>query len=99
MACVCVFKIKKERDRLLFGGITMSIVVSDQQLVAQLAAAGEAQLEDETGRSLGRFFTEERLRRLVIDWANANVSTADLDSSRQEGPARPLSEIWKRIGA
>jgi len=77
----------------------MSIVVSDQQLAAQLAAAGEAQLEDQAGRPLGRFFTEERLRRLVIDWAKTNISTPDLDESRREGAGRPLAEIWKRIGA
>jgi hypothetical protein len=77
----------------------MSIVVSNQQLVAQLAAVGEAQLQDGAGRPLGLFFTEERLRRLVIDWANANISTADLDESRGEGAGRPLAEIWKRIGA
>ena len=77
----------------------MSIVVSDQQLIAKLAAAGEARLEDEAGKPLGRFFTEERLRRLVIDWAKANVSTADLDESCRDGAGRPLAEIWKRIGA
>lgn len=77
----------------------MSIVVSDQQLIAKLAAAGEARLEDEAGKPLGRFFTEERLRRLVIEWAKANVSTTDLDESRRNGGGRPLAEIWKRIGA
>jgi hypothetical protein len=77
----------------------MTIVVSDQQLVAQLAAVGEAQLEDMAGRPLGRFFTDERLRRLVIDWAKSNISTADLDASRGDGIGLPLTEVWKRIGA
>jgi len=73
----------------------MSIVVSDQQLAAQLAAVGEAQLEDVAGRPLGRFFTEERLRRLVIDWAKANISTADLDESRGAGGG----VRWPRSGS
>lgn len=77
----------------------MHIVVSDHRLVAQLAAVGEAQLEDGAGRPLGRFFTEDGLRRLVIEWANANVSTAELDESRKDGQGRPLAEIWKRLGA
>jgi hypothetical protein len=77
----------------------MPIVVSDQELVSRLTAAGSAELQDVSGKPIGRFFTEERLRRMVIEWAEANISTGELDSSLREGKGRTLQEIWKRLGA
>ena len=77
----------------------MSIVVSDQELVSRLTAAGSAELQDVSGKPIGRLFTEERLRRMVIEWAEANISTGELDSSLREGKGRTLQEIWKRLGA
>jgi hypothetical protein len=77
----------------------MSIVVSDQELVARLTAAGSAELQDASGKPIGRFFTEEEFRRMVIDWMSATVSTAELDAALREGKGRTLQEIWKRLGA
>jgi hypothetical protein len=77
----------------------MSIVVSDQGLVEQLTAAGSAELRDPSGRPIGRFFTEEQFRRMVADWAEVNISTAELDAAVREGKGRTLQEIWKRLGA
>jgi hypothetical protein len=77
----------------------MSIVVSDQDLVARLTAAGSAELQDASGKPIGRFFTEEEFRRMVIDWMSATVSTAELDAALREGKGRTLQEIWKRLGA
>jgi hypothetical protein len=76
----------------------MSIVVSDQELVARLTAAGSAELQDASGKPIGRFFTEEEFRRMVIDWMSATVSTAELDAALREGKGRTLQEIWKRLG-
>ena len=77
----------------------MSIVVSDQELVSRLTAAGSAELQDVSGKPIGRFFTEERLRRMVIEWAEANISTGELEAALREGKGRTLQEIWKRLGA
>jgi hypothetical protein len=76
----------------------MSIVVSDQELVARLTAAGSAELQDASGKPIGRFFTEQEFRRMVIDWMSATVSTAELDAALREGKGRTLQEIWKRLG-
>jgi hypothetical protein len=77
----------------------MSIVVSDQELVARLTAAGSAELQDASGKPIGRFFTEEEFRRMVIDWMSATVSTAELDADFEARQGRTLQEIWKRLGA
>lgn len=77
----------------------MSIVVSDQDLVERLTAAGSAELQDASGKPIGRFFTEEQFRRMVADWMLANVSTADLDTDFESRQGRTLQEIWKRLGA
>ena len=80
-------------------GFVMSIVVSDQDLVSRLTAAGSAELEDASGTPIGMFFTEEQFRRMVADWAMANVSRAELDADFESGQGRTLQEIWKRLGA
>jgi hypothetical protein len=77
----------------------MSIVVSDQDLVERLTAAGSAELQDASGKPIGRFFTEEQFRRMVADWMLANVSTAELDTDFESRQGRTLQEIWKRLGA
>jgi hypothetical protein len=77
----------------------MSIVVSDQELVERLTAAGSAELQDASGKPIGRFFTEEQFRRMVADWMFANVSTAELDADFESRQGRALQEIWKRLGA
>jgi hypothetical protein len=77
----------------------MSIVVSDQELVERLTAAGSAELQDASGKPIGRFFTEEQFRRMVADWMFANVSTAELDADFESRQGRTLQEIWKRLGA
>jgi hypothetical protein len=77
----------------------MSIVVSDQDLVERLTAAGSAELHDASGKPIGRFFTEDEFRRMVADWMLANVSTAELDADFESRQGRTLEEIWKRLGA
>jgi hypothetical protein len=77
----------------------MSIVVSDPDLVERLTAAGAAKLQDASGRPIGRFFTEEEFRRMVFEWAEANISTGELDAALREGQGSTLQEIWKRLGA
>jgi hypothetical protein len=77
----------------------MSIVVSDQDLVERLTAAGSAKLQDAAGKPIGRFFTEDEFRRMVADWMLANVSTAELDADFESRQGRTLEEIWKRLGA
>lgn len=77
----------------------MSIVVSDQDLVQRLTAAGSAELQDASGKPIGRFFTEEQFHKMLIEWAEATISTEELDAAFREGKGRTLQEIWKRLGA
>lgn len=77
----------------------MSIVVSDQQLVERLTAAGSAELQDASGNPIGRFFTEAQFRRMVAEWMLENVSIAELDADFEARQGRKLQEIWKRLGA
>jgi len=77
----------------------MSIVVSDQDFAERLTAAGSAELQDAAGKPIGWFFTEEQFRQMLIEWAEATISTAELDAALREGKGRTLKEIWKRLGA
>ncbi len=77
----------------------MSIVVSDDRLVSELSRVGSATLEDASGNAIGLFFTPEQFRRLSIEWAKENISTAELDADLASGPGRPLEEIRRRLGA
>jgi len=77
----------------------MSIIVSDQDFAERLTAAGSAELQDASGKPIGWFFTDEQFRRMLIEWAEATISTAELDAAIREGKGRTLQEIWKRLGA
>ena len=77
----------------------MSIVIADRELQSRLSDVNEAELLDPSGVSLGRFLSEQGFRRLVIEWANANIATTELEASLREPGGCSLSEVWKRLGA
>jgi hypothetical protein len=72
-------------------------VVVDQRLFAKLRSVDEVELCDESGRSLGHFLSEKLYRRLMCDWANAQITDEELERRRQAPGGRTLEEIWARL--
>lgn len=77
----------------------MSIIITDRGLQSQLSVAETAELLDESGNPLGQFLSEQGIRRLVIDWANANISNEELEADLREPGGCSLREFWRRMGA
>jgi hypothetical protein len=66
-------------------------------LVARFRELGEAEICDESGRTLGRFVSEEMFRRLVYDWVNAQATDAEIRQSLQQPGGKTLAEIWTQL--
>ena len=69
----------------------------DKQLEAELSQVEDAQLCDTDGRPLGHFLSESRYRQLVYEWANAQISDAELERRLQRPGGKMLSEIWAKL--
>jgi len=72
-------------------------VVVDQSVQAKLRSVDEVELCDESGRKIGHFLSEGLYRRLVYDWANAQISNEELERRRQQPGGCTLAEIWARL--
>lgn len=59
----------------------------------------EAQLCDETGRTIGYYLPESLRHRMLYNWARTEVSDAELDQARDEPGGATLAEIWQRLGS
>jgi hypothetical protein len=75
----------------------MTKLVLDPTLRAKFQNLNEAELCDESGRTLGRFLSEEAYRRLVYDFANAQVTDDELQRRLEEPGGRTLAEIRARL--
>jgi len=75
----------------------MNRVILDEAVRAQLRDVDEVALCDEAGRPLGHFLSEELYRRLLYDWANAQISDEELDRRRRQPGGRTLEQIWARL--
>ena len=75
----------------------MTKVVVDQGLFATLRSVDEVELCDESGRSLGHFLSKKLYRRLLYDWANAQITDEELQRRREAPGGRTLAEIWARL--
>ena len=71
----------------------------DSHQQAALAGVADAQVCDPAGRPVGHFLSEELYRRLLYDWANAQISDDELQRRRQTPGGRQLSEILARLQA
>lgn len=69
----------------------------DNQLESQLSSVDDAQLCDSSGKPLGHFLSEERYRRLVYEWANAQISDAELQRRLDSPGGKMLSEILAEL--
>jgi len=71
----------------------------DNQLESQLSGLDDAQLCDASGTLLGHFLSEDRYRRLVCEWANAQLSDEELQRRLQTPGGKMLSEILAELEA
>ncbi|MFH1920482.1 MAG: hypothetical protein ABIP48_11430 [Planctomycetota bacterium] len=75
----------------------MNRVILDEPARAKLRGVDEVELCDESGRPLGHFLSEELYRRLLFDWANAQISDEELQRRRRQPGGRALADIWARL--
>jgi len=75
----------------------MNRVILDEASRAKLRGVDEVELCDESGRPLGHFLSEELYRRLLFDWANAQISDEELERRRRQPGGRVLADIWARL--
>ncbi len=68
-------------------------------LESQLTGIDNAELCDTSGQSLGHFLSEELYRRLIFDWANAQISDEEIQRRLQAPGGKRLSEIWAELNA
>jgi hypothetical protein len=72
-------------------------VFVDDSMRSKLREVPEAELCDDTGRTVGHFLSDEVYRRLLYDWANAQITDEELERRRQQPGGRTLAEIWARL--
>ena len=75
----------------------MTRVVLDEAVQAKLRDVDEVEFVDRSGRKVGHFLSEKVYRRLLYDWANAQISDEELDRRRRQPGGRTLAEIWARL--
>lgn len=71
----------------------------DSEQLEKLSGAEDARICDSAGRLVGHFLSEELYRRLLYDWANAQVTDEELERRRRSPEGRQLSEIFARLQA
>ncbi len=76
----------------------MTKLVLDRLLREKLRDVRQAELCDESGRTLGHYLSEEAYRHLVCQWANAQVTDEELERRRQAPGGKTLAQIWARLG-
>jgi hypothetical protein len=75
----------------------MAKVILDESVWAKLRGAEEAELCDQSGQKVGHFLSEKLYRRLLYDWANAQIGDEELERRRRQPGGRTLEEIWQRL--
>lgn len=75
----------------------MNRVVVDESVRAKLWNVEEVELCDESGQKIGHFLSDDLYRRLLYDWANAQITDEELERRRRQPGGRTLAEIWGRL--
>jgi hypothetical protein len=52
---------------------------------------------DEAGKTVGYFLPAESYRRLIYDWAKAQVTDEELEAARREPGGSPLAEFLAEL--
>ncbi|OHB84305.1 MAG: hypothetical protein A2V98_18725 [Planctomycetes bacterium RBG_16_64_12] len=75
----------------------MNRVILDEAARAKLRGVDEVELCDESGQPLGHFLSDALYRRLLYDWANAQISDEELERRRRQPGGHALADIWARL--
>jgi len=75
----------------------MNKVLLNDAVCTELRDLEEAELCDRSGQTVGHFLSETLYRRLLYDWANAQISDEELQRRLQQPGGRTLAEIWDRV--
>ena len=75
----------------------MNRVVVDESVREKLRDVEEIELCDESGRGIGHFLSDDLYRRMIYDWANAQISDEELERRRRQPGGCTLAEIWGRL--
>ena len=78
-------------------GVGMIKVILDKAVRVSFDNVQEAELCDESGRTVGHFLSADAYRRLLYDWANAQVTDEELQRRLDEPGGRSLAEIQTRL--
>jgi hypothetical protein len=78
----------------------MNRIVLDESTWEKLRGVHEVvEVCDQSGERVGHFLSDDLFRRLLYDWANAQVSDEELERRRQQPGGRTLAEIWARLNS
>ena len=75
----------------------MNRIILEESIWEKLRHLDEVELCDQSGQRVGHFLSHDLFRRLLYDWANAQVSDEELERRRQQPGGRALAEIWARL--
>jgi len=75
----------------------MNRIVLDESIWERLRHVDEVEVCDHSGQRVGHFVSDNLFRRLLYDWANAQISDEELERRRQQPGGRTLAQIWARL--
>jgi hypothetical protein len=77
----------------------MNRIVLDDSTRERLRQVDEVvEVWDQSGHRLGHLVSDGLFRRLLYDWANAQISDAELQRRREQPGGKTLEDIWTRLG-
>jgi predicted AAA+ superfamily ATPase len=78
----------------------MEKITVDECIRKKLASVeSKVELCDETGKTLGFFMTPDRYRKMVTEWAKAQVSDEELERARGRTGGRLFSDVIAELRA
>lgn len=81
----------------------MTTITIPASMKSEFAGSSPATVRDESGNTLGYFMPRREATAEDYAWALANVTTEELEYSRESGIGRPfaevIAELTKRFGS
>ena len=78
----------------------MNRIPVDAELRTKLfGLKNEAEVCDESGKTLGHFFPEAVYRRMLYAWANSQISNDELAARLNAPGGESLADVWARLDA
>jgi hypothetical protein len=78
----------------------MDKITLDEWLLKKLGAVdSKVELCDESGQTLGYFLTPDCYRKMMVEWAKAQVSDDELERARRQEGGRLFSDVIAELRA